>query len=161
MDAATRVLQSQHFILGCEVEALERDSRLCWVRFAIGCASGSDALLLSLMALESVTAMKLSLPPLLSLPLQVRLRDFGPAASVRRHRPKITYNMDENQLKRAITPQDAAIMPVHLFGLPAQMDSILGLARVHKLDVIEDAAQVNRGAIPGAAVGSLGRARMF
>jgi len=68
----------------------------------------------------------------------------------------ITYNMDANQLKRAITPRTRAIIPVHLFGLPAQMDSILDIARVHELDVIEDAAQSIAAQYRGRPVGSLG-----
>jgi dTDP-4-amino-4,6-dideoxygalactose transaminase len=156
LTSVTSVLARQHFILGCEVEALENEiADLVGCRFAIGCASGSDALLLSLMALgigngdEVITtpftfvATAGSIARLQARPVFV---DIDP----------ITYNMDANQLKRAITPRTRAIMPVHLFGLPAQMDSILDIARVHELDVIEDAAQSIAAQYRGRPVGSLG-----
>jgi dTDP-4-amino-4,6-dideoxygalactose transaminase len=161
LTSVTSVLARQHFILGCEVEALENEiADLVGCRFAIGCASGSDALLLSLMALgigngdEVITtpftfvATAGSIARLQARPVFV---DIDP----------ISYNMDTNQLKRAITPRTRAIIPVHLFGLPAQMDSILDIARVHELDVIEDAAQSIAAQYRGRPVGSLGALGCF
>ena len=154
--SVTSVLERQYFILGREVEALENEiADLVSCRFAIGCASGSDALLLSLMVLgigcgdEVITtpftfvATAGSVARLQARPVFV---DIDPA----------TYNMDANQLKRAITHRTRAIIPVHLFGLPAEMDSILEIARVHELDVIEDAAQSIAAQYRGKPVGSLG-----
>jgi dTDP-4-amino-4,6-dideoxygalactose transaminase len=161
LTSVTSVLARQHFILGCEVEALENEiADLVGCRFAIGCASGSDALLLSLMALgigngdEVITtpftfvATAGSIARLQARPVFV---DIDP----------ISYNMDTNQLKRAITPRTRAIIPVHLFGLPADMDSILDIARVHELDVIEDAAQSIAAQYRGRPVGSLGALGCF
>jgi len=154
--SVTSVLESQHFILGREVEALENEiADLVSCKFAVGCASGSDALLLSLMALgigsgdEVITtpftfvATAGSIARLQARPVFV---DIDPT----------TYNMNANQLKVAITHRTRAIIPVHLFGLPAEMDSILEIATVHELDVIEDAAQSIAAQYRGKPVGSLG-----
>jgi dTDP-4-amino-4,6-dideoxygalactose transaminase len=150
------VLESQHFILGREVEALENEiADLVGCRFAIGCASGSDALLLSLMALgignddEVITtpftfvATAGSIARLHARPVFV---DIDPT----------TYNMDTSQLEKAITNRTRAIIPVHLFGLPAEMDSLREIAKLHKLDVVEDAAQSIEAQYCGKAVGSPG-----
>src|SRR5206468_6394910 len=128
----TSVLARQHFILGREVEALENEiADLVGCRFAIGCASGSDALLLSLMAIDIGDSDEVITTPFTFVATAssfTRLRarpvfvDIDPT----------TYNIDANQLKSAITHKTRAIIPVHLFGLPAEMDSILEIARVHE-----------------------------
>src|SRR5229473_261118 len=154
--AVNRVFESQHFILGPEVHNFETEvAAFVGSRFALGCASGSDALVLALMSLgigpgdEVITtpftfvATAGSIARLQARPVFV---DIDP----------ITSNMDANQLKRAITPRTRAIIPVHLFGLPAEMDSILDIARVHELEVIEDAAQSIAAQYRGQPVGSLG-----
>jgi dTDP-4-amino-4,6-dideoxygalactose transaminase len=156
IEAVVRVLDSQHFILGPEVEALEREiAEYINTTFAVACASGSDALLLALMALD------------------VRPRDevittpftFGATAgSIARlgARPVFvdidpdTFNIDERQIEAAITPKTRAILPVHLFGLPAQMDAILSLAKDRGLAVVEDAAQAIGARWKEQPVGSLG-----
>jgi dTDP-4-amino-4,6-dideoxygalactose transaminase len=159
--SVTNVLEGQQFILGREVEALEHEiADLVGCRFAIGCASGSDALLLSLMARgigrgdEVITtpftfvATASSIARLQARPVFV---DIDPA----------TYNLDANQLKSAITHKTRAIIPVHLFGLPAEMDSILEIAKAHGLDVIEDAAQSIGAQYCGKPAGGLGRFGCF
>ena len=141
IDTVTRVLDSQHFILGPEVEAFEREvSEYVGTEFAVGCGSGSDALLLAQMAIgiepddEVITspftfgATAGSIARLKARPVFV---DIHPD----------TFNIDERQLEAAITPRTRAIMPVHLFGLPANMDAVLEIASNHHLAVIEDAAQ--------------------
>jgi dTDP-4-amino-4,6-dideoxygalactose transaminase len=156
IEAVVRVLDSQHFVLGPEVEALEREiAGYLNTRFAVACASGSDALLLALMALD------------------VRPRDevittpftFGATAgSIARlgARPVFvdinpdTFNIDERQIEAAITPKTRAILPVHLFGLSAQMHAILSLAKDRRLAVIEDAAQAIGARWNEQPVGSLG-----
>lgn len=156
LDAVTRVLDSQHFILGPEVQALESEiAEYVGAKFAVGCASGSDALLLALMALEVGPDDEVITTPF----------TFGATAgSIARlgARPVFvdidpdTFNIDEKQIEKAITPRTRAIMPVHLFGLPAQMDAILGLARDRGLAVIEDAAQAIGALWKGQGIGSLG-----
>jgi dTDP-4-amino-4,6-dideoxygalactose transaminase len=161
LDAVTRVLESQNFILGPEVDALEREvAEYVGVKFAIGCASGSDALLLAQMAIgigpedEVITspftfgATAGSIARLKARPVFV---DIHPD----------TFNFDERQLEAAITSRSRAIMPVHLFGLPANMDAVLEIARKHHLAVIEDAAQAIGARWKEKSIGSLGTCGCF
>jgi dTDP-4-amino-4,6-dideoxygalactose transaminase len=156
VDAVTGVLESQYFILGPEVEALEREvAEYVGAEFAIGCGSGSDALLLAQMAIGIEPNDEIITSPF----------TFGATAgSIARlkARPVFvdihadTFNIDERQLEAAITPRSRAIMPVHLFGLPANMDAVLEIARKHHLAVIEDAAQAIGARWKQKSVGSLG-----
>jgi len=156
IEAVIRVMDSQHFILGPEVQALETEiADYVGAQFAIGCASGSDALLLALMALDIGAGDEVITTPF----------TFGATAgSIARlgARPVFvdidpeTFNIDERQIEAAITPKTRAIMPVHLFGLSAQMDSIMSLAQSRSLAVIEDAAQAIGALWKGKGIGSLG-----
>jgi dTDP-4-amino-4,6-dideoxygalactose transaminase len=156
VDAVTRVIQSQHFILGPEVESLECEvAEYVGAKFAIGCGSGSDALLLALMAIgiepddEIITspftfgATAGSIARLKARPVFV---DIHPG----------TFNLDERRLEAAITVRSRAIMPVHLFGLPANMDVVAEIVLKHHLAVIEDAAQAIGARWKGKRIGSLG-----
>lgn len=151
-----RVLESQYFILGEEVAEFEKEiAPLTGCRFAIGCASGSDALLLALMALEVRPGDEVITTP---------FTFFATAGSISRLQVRpvfvdidpVTYNMDPGQVESAITPKTRAIMPVHLFGLCADMDPILEAADRHHLPVIEDAAQAIGAQYHGKRAGSLG-----
>ncbi|MGA8220491.1 MAG: DegT/DnrJ/EryC1/StrS family aminotransferase [Candidatus Acidiferrales bacterium] len=156
MDAIAGVMESQQFILGREVRLLEEEvaARL-GASHAVSCASGSDALLLAMMAAgigpydEVITtpftffATAGSIARLGAIPVFV---DIDPE----------TLNIDPNALERAITPRTRAIMPVHLFGLPAEMDPILELARARGLAVVEDAAQAIGARYRDRSVGTVG-----
>lgn len=161
LTAVTRVLESQHFILGPEVEALEEElAEYVGTKFAIGCASGSDALLLAQMAIGLEPGDEIITSPF----------TFGATAgSIARLKAKPvfvdvrpdTFNIDERQLEAAITSRTRAIMPVHLFGGPANMDVILEIAHRRGLAVIEDAAQAIGAKWNGKRVGSLGTCGCF
>jgi dTDP-4-amino-4,6-dideoxygalactose transaminase len=156
LDAVSRVLESQHFILGPIVEAFEAEiAQFVGARFAIGCGSGSDALLLALTALQVGPDDEVITTPF----------TFGATAdSIARlgARPVFvdihskTFNIDERQLESAVTGRTRAIMPVHLFGLPSNMDAVLEVGRRHGIPVIEDAAQAIGSKWRGQGIGSLG-----
>src|SRR5215813_1507454 len=159
--AVNRVFESQHFILGPEVDQLEQElARYVGTQFAIGCASGSDALLLALMALEVGPGDEVITPPFTFV---------ATAGSIARLRARPifvdidpeTYNLDPGKLERAITSRTKAIMPVHLFGLTAEMDPILKIATRSGLPVIEDAAQAIGSAYHGRAAGTMGHFGCF
>ncbi|HEY9432999.1 MAG TPA: DegT/DnrJ/EryC1/StrS family aminotransferase [Blastocatellia bacterium] len=161
MAAVERVFESQHFILGPEVEAFERDAaEYCRIKHAIGCGSGSDALLLALTALgvgpgdEVVTA---------------SFSFFATAGSIARlgARPVFVdispddFNVDPNLIERAITPRAKAILPVHLFGQCAEMDAIREVADRHNLPVVEDAAQAIGAGYCERRAGAMGAVGCF
>jgi dTDP-4-amino-4,6-dideoxygalactose transaminase len=162
IDAAVlKVLESQQFILGPEVESMESALRqYVGAKFAIGCASGSDALLLSLRALGVDIGDEVITTPF------TFMATAGAIARVMA-RPvfvdidEATFNLDPRQLQAAITSHTRAILPVHLFGLPADMTAIMRIARNHKLPVIEDAAQAIGAWHSGKAVGNIGTMACF
>jgi len=159
--AIERVCDTQRFVLGPEVEALERElAALVGVKHAIGVSSGTDALLLALMALgvgpgDEVVTTTYSF--------------FATAGSIARvgARPvlvdidPVSYNLRPDAVRAAITPRTKAIMPVHLYGQCAEMDPILAAAREAGVPVIEDAAQAIGSRDRGRAAGSLGLAGCF
>ncbi len=156
MAAITRVMESQHFILGSEVASLETEiADFVDCKFAVGCASGSDALLLALMAFDIGPGDEVITTPFTFGATAGSILRLGARAVFVDIQPE-TYNIDPEKLEVAITPRTRAIMPVHLFGLPADMSSILEIARRHDLPVIEDAAQAIGAKYRGKPTGGLG-----
>jgi dTDP-4-amino-4,6-dideoxygalactose transaminase len=155
MQAVTRVLESQHFILGPEVKQLEDElAAKLGAKYAIGCASGTDALMLALMAAgigsgDEVITTTFSFVATAGAIAQVGAKpvfvDIEPAS----------FNIDATKLQASVTPKTKAILPVHLFGLPADMGPILAVAKAKKLLVIEDAAQAIGARYLGKSVGTL------
>ena len=156
VDAVKRTLDTQQFILGPEVEAFEKEfSELTGCRYSIGCASGSDALILALLALEIGPGDEVITTP---------FTFFASAGSIARVGAKPvfvdidpqTFNICPHAVKNAITPRTKAIIPVHLFGLSADMNEIHEVASPQQIPVIEDAAQAIGARYEGRPVGSLG-----
>ncbi len=154
--AVSGVISSGRFILGPEVQAFEKEiATYLEVEHAIGCASGTDALQIALMAIglrpgdEVITspftfvATAETIALLGGVPVFV---DIDPA----------TFAIDAAQIERAITPRTRAIIPVHLYGHPCDMDAIMAIGRAHRIPVIEDAAQAVGATYRGRKVCSMG-----
>jgi dTDP-4-amino-4,6-dideoxygalactose transaminase len=156
MAAVTRVLESQYFILGPEVKLFEDEiaSKL-EVKHAIGCASGTDALTLALMAAGIGPGDEVITTPFTFVATAGSIVHVG-AKPVFIDIEPVSFNVDPAKLDAAITPKTKAILPVHLFGLSADMDPILAIAKEKKLLVIEDAAQAIGSRYKDQYVGGLG-----
>lgn len=161
LSAIERVMESQHFILGPEVEALEREvAAYSQCQFGIGVSSGTDALLVALMAIGIQPGDEVITSP---------YSFFATAGSMVRlgARPVFvdidieTLNIDAKKIEAKITPRTRAILPVHLAGQLAEMDVILQIAEHHKLFVIEDACQAIGADYQGKRAGSLGHLGCF
>ena len=160
-DAMDRVLESQHFILGPEVVALEQEiAAYSGCKYGVGMSSGSDALLAALMALDLQPGDEVITTP---------YTFFATAGAISRlgGRPVFvdidpaTFNMAPELLEAAVTPRTRAIIPIHLFGQMAEMDPIMEIAGRHELPVIEDAAQAIGAEYQGRRAGSIGAMACF
>ncbi|HEU4507912.1 MAG TPA: DegT/DnrJ/EryC1/StrS family aminotransferase [Pyrinomonadaceae bacterium] len=154
--AVERVMDSQRFVLADEVRALETSiADYCNSKHAIACASGSDALLLALMALDIKAGDEVITTP---------FSFFATAAAVTRlgARPVLvdidprTYNIDASRVADAVTSRTKAIMPVHLYGQCAEMDPLLALSERHGIPIVEDAAQAIGATDRDRRAGSMG-----
>ena len=156
MGAVTQVLESQHFILGPEVAAFEQElEKDLDLKFAVTCASGSDALLLALMAIEVAPGDEIITTPFTFVATAGSIARLGARPVFVDVDPE-TYNIDPRVIEAALTPKTRAIIPVHLFGMSADLDPILALAQRHSVTVIEDAAQAIGARYKGRQVGSIG-----
>ncbi len=155
------LLASQQFILGPVVAALE-DELSAWLGGVpvITCASGTDALLLALLALKIGHGDEVITSPFSFIATASVIALLG-ARPVFVDIDPVTFNLDPAALDAAITPRTRAILPVHLYGCPAVMDPILETARRHHLAVIEDAAQAIGAEYRGRQVGTLGKIGCF
>lgn len=161
MRAVTRVMESQHFILGPEVQAFETEiAARVGVRCAAGCASGTDALLLALLASNIGPGDEVITTPFTFIATAGAIIRAGAKPAFVDIEPN-TFNIDPGLIEPAITERTRAIMPVHLFGLAAEMDPILKLAAERRLAIIEDAAQAIGARYRGAQIGALGTLGCF
>lgn len=154
MAAIARVMESQHFILGSEVKLFEDEvATKLHVKHAVGCASGTDALILSLMAAGIGPGDEVITTPFSFIATAGSIAHVG-AKPVFVDIDPLTFNIDPSLIEAAISPNTRAIIPVHLFGLAADMKPISAIAQKHKLVVIEDAAQAIGSRYHGQYVGS-------
>lgn len=156
LEAIERVIDSGRFLHGPEVTELEKTvAQLSQTTHAIGCASGSDALLLALMALDIEPGDEVIVPSFTFFATASAVSRLG-AEPVFVDIDPMTYNMDPECLQASITARTKAIIPVHLFGQCAAMDRINRIAQAHQLPVIEDAAQAIGAAWDDRPAGSWG-----
>jgi dTDP-4-amino-4,6-dideoxygalactose transaminase len=159
--AIERVCQSGRFVLGPDCEAFERRAaEYCQAAYAVGCASGSDALLLALMAFGVSAGDEVLLPSYTFFATASAASRLG-AKPVFVDIESSTFNIDVAQIEALITPRTKAIIPVHLFGQCADMTAIDQIARRHNLHVIEDAAQAIGARWNGCRAGSLAEVGCF
>ena len=161
VQAVVGVCDSQRFILGPEVEALEQElAALVGVGHAIGVSSGSDALIAGLMALDvgrgdevvtSTYSFFATAGAIVRLGATPLLVDIDP----------VTYNLDPGAVAAAVTPRTKVIMPVHLYGLSADLDPLLAIARREGTTVVEDACQAIGARYKDRVVGGIGTMGCF
>ena len=160
-EAIRRVIESGRFILGPEVEAFEREiAAYCGVKYAIGVASGTDALIISLMACGIKPGDEVITTPFTFIATAGAISHCG-AIPVFVDIDRRTYNIDTNQIEAKVTAKTRAIIPVHLFGQPAEMDAILRLSKKYNIKIVEDCAQALSAKYKGKSVGSIGDAGCF
>ena len=154
--AIARVMENQQLILGPEVQALEKEiAAYVGAKEAISCASGSDALLLALLACGVGPGDEVITTPFTFVATAGAVARVGAKPVFVDIQPE-SYNIDPKLISAAVTPRTRAIIPVHLFGLSADLDPILEIAREHKLAVIEDAAQAIGARYKNRSAGSQG-----
>jgi dTDP-4-amino-4,6-dideoxygalactose transaminase len=160
-EAIARVLNATDFIIGQDVDLFEAEfAAFCEAKYAVGVDSGTSALELALRAYdigpgdEVITAVNTFIATAFAI-------SYTGATPVLVNVEPETYTMDVAGLERVLTPRTRAIIPVHLYGHPADMDPILEIAQRHKLIVIEDACQAHGARYKDRRVGSLGHAAAF
>lgn len=159
--AMDRVAESQYFILGPEVKALEQEvAAYSQCRFGIGVSSGTDAILVALMALDIKPGDEIITTPYTFFATAGCIARVGAKAVFVEIDPA-TYNLDPEGIEAAVTSRTRAIMPVHLYGQMADMDPIIAVAARHGLPVIEDAAQAIGSEDKGRRAGSIGHMGCF
>ena len=155
------VFEKGNFILGEEEQAFEKDfASYCGAKYGVGVNSGTDALYLALGALHVGAGDEVIVPTYTFIATALCISYTG-ATPVFIEVEEETYNLDPKKLEKLITKKTKAIIPVHLYGQPANMDEIMSVARKHKLAVVEDAAQSHGAAYKGKKVGALGDVACF
>lgn len=141
--AVKRTIQRGDFILGKEVKLFEQEfAEFCHIRYAVGVNSGTDALFLALLSLSIGKGDEVIVPDFTYIATALAVSYTG-AKPVFVDIDEKTYNIDVEKIEKAITKNTRAIIPVHLYGQPANMPEIINIARRYKLRIIEDAAQAH------------------
>src|SRR5512136_1896349 len=160
-EACRRVMESGWYILGREVEAFETEyADYCEARHCIGVGNGLEALHLILRAMEIGPGDEVIVPANTYIASWLAVSYAG-ALPVPVEPDERTYNLDASRIEAAITERTKAVIPVHLYGQPADMDPICEVARRHGLRVIEDAAQAHGARYGGRRTGTMGDAAGF
>ncbi len=153
-EAIQRVLRSGWYVLGEEVEAFENEfSDYTGASQCVGVANGLDALHLALKAMEVGPGDEVIVPSNTYIATWLAVSHCG-AIPVSVEPNENTYNLDPERIETAITPRTKVILPVHLYGQPADLDPILAVARKHGLLVLEDAAQAHGAKYKGKRIGN-------
>lgn len=156
--AVRRVIESGWYILSVECEGFEREfATFCAANHCVGVANGLDALTLCLRALDIGPGDEVIVPSNTFIATWLAVSHVG-ATPVPIEPTEATFNMDPDRIEAAITSRTRAIMPVHLYGQPADLDPILEVAKRHGLRVIEDAAQAHGARYRGKRIGAHGDA---
>lgn len=157
-DALNRVVASGWYVLGPEVEAFESEfAAYCGVRHCVGVGNGLEALHLALRVLDVGPGDEVIVPSNTYIATWLAVSQCG-AVPVPVEPVEGTYNIDSGKIEAAISKRTKVILPVHLYGQPADMDRILDIARRHGLRVLEDAAQAHGGRYKGVRLGGHGDA---
>jgi dTDP-3-amino-3,4,6-trideoxy-alpha-D-glucose transaminase len=160
-EAVRRVLDSGWFILGEELKAFEKEfATYCGARHAVGVGSGTDALAIAVRACGIGPGHEVVLPSHTFIATALAVASAG-ATPVLVDVDPTTYTIDPHRVAQALTPRTRAIIAVHLYGQPADMDALLAIARENGLRVIEDAAQAHGARYKGRRTGVLGDLACF
>ena len=159
IDAALlRVADSGHYLLGTELDAFEQEfAAYCGTKYCIGVGNGLDALHLALLALDIRPNDEVIVPTNTFIATWLAVSRCG-AVPVPVEPDPATYNINPGRIEAAITARTRAILPVHLYGQPADMYPISEIAQRHGLKVLEDAAQAHGAHYKGKRAGALGHA---
>ncbi len=156
-----RILDGMDLLLGANVRAFEEEfAAYCSVEHGVGVSSGTDALSAALRACDVGPGDEVIAPALTFFATIEAIIHVGATPVLVDVEPE-TLTLDPNEVRAAVTPATRAIVPVHLYGHPADMDPILAIARDRDLRVIEDAAQAHGARYKGRRCGSLGDAGCF
>ncbi|MDE2232420.1 MAG: DegT/DnrJ/EryC1/StrS family aminotransferase [Candidatus Omnitrophica bacterium] len=156
-----KVFEKGDYILGEQARLFEGAfAQYCEARFGVGVNSGTDALHLALLALEIEPGDEVIVPTHTFIATALCV-SFAQAKPVFVDIEKDTYNIDPQSFRKAITKKTKAVIPVHIYGQPANMDEIVSIARQHGIKVVEDAAQAHGSRFKGKRVGSLGDVACF
>ena len=155
------VAESGQYVLGQTVENFERNfSKYCGSKFGIGIGSGTDALIYSLKALKIGPGDEVIVPSFTFMASVFSIMHVGATPVFADVNPD-TYTIETNDIEKLITKKTRAILPVHLYGHPANMTILCAIARKKKLAIIEDACQAHGALWGGKKVGSFGNAGCF
>ena len=161
LEAVSRTLRSGKYTMGPELAAFEQEwAAACEVGFATGTSSGTAALMLAYTALGVGPGDEVIVPSMTYVATAFAASYLG-ATVVFVDIDEKTFNIDPNEVERAITPKTKVVVPVHLYGQPADLDPLEKLAREHGFSIVEDAAQAHLARYQGKRVGGFGQVACF